>query len=433
MATKSAQTNNQNLLGCLIKPVLLVILIIGGIYYGFSYWHSVSIPDYIRSGSSFNAWAMNLTKVKGAYTPEGPVLWLFSYYRQGKGWGYEYKLDIIDPQKKVLIKRIPFNQTTSITSSSDMSDFTLLNKQMFSANPQLGFQWRNLRNGSLEGDEKSFIQKFPQLGAGIGQIQSYSSDDMIYNLTTKDGLKYLYYAQLDKITNEDEKEKIRRGFYDQDISTFKFAKLSYVWGLSGDELRKQLVLVKQYHSIFEKIYPQSLSSFADKIKEMENYNKRLEKEKEEQAQRIERYKQYGENVEAMQKRWEEELIKDKLEKEKRDAKEQQLVMHLKDRIFLKGEIIYQDSTRCLILHSSEVSKNARHFLTCVQADGKILWEIKDNPPKILATTEDIYKSNLEAIFSKDQLMIISNVYNIPGAIGLDPKTGKTLWEFMPLE
>lgn len=434
MAQNTTPTNvNVSLLGCL-RPILFVILLIAGIYYGLNYWHSISVPDYIRSSSSFNAWALNLTKIEGGYTKEGPVVWLFSYYRHGKNMGYTYQMHIIDPQKKALIKRHFFNQTSSITSTSDMSDFSLLKNQMFSANQALGIQWRNLKTGEIEGNEQSLIQKFPQLRAGIGQISRYSSNEQIYNITTKDGLKYQYFADLDKITTEEEKEKIRQDFYKQDIADFKFAKLSYAWSLSGDELRKELILVKQYHPIFEKIYPQNLSSLAENTKRQTEYAQQIEKNKKEQEERLERYKEYGvNNLDAMQKRFEEDLAKEQSEHEKRNAKEQKLVMHLKDRVFLKGEIIYQDSLYCLVLHASEVSKNARHFLTCVQADGKVLWEIKDNPPKILATTEEIYNNNMNAILNKDQLMLISNVFKDPGVVGLDLKTGKVLWEFMPLE
>jgi len=431
MQNNSKQNSPQISLSGYLKPILLLILLVGGLIYGLRYWHSKSVPDYIYYGSSFNFFAMNLTKVDFAFTDKGPVLWIYSYHRgfDKRSRYYTYQIDIINPQKQTLIKRVFLNQDNQSTSTSEIFDFKLINNQFFAFNKTLRIQWRNPYNSEIMGDEKSLIQKFQQLQAGVGEMKDNNNN--WYEITTKDGLKFLYSPEYNRLVTNEEKEAIRRNYYDKDLNlNDKNIRLQYAWALDGD-LRKQLYLVKKHELITETMYPQSLSNFAEQIKRKAEERQRKEDYRKQEALHKKGYPDLlAERIAEFEKR----QAQQNQEREARYRKDQQLVMHLKDKIFLEGEIVYQDSILCVVLHQSEIGEKARCNLTCVESNGKVRWESKEsaikilNPEKVKLTAHSIIARRQD-----EQLALVSNLSQNIGVAMLNLTNGQIMWEYLPIE
>jgi hypothetical protein len=430
MQNNSSQKNVQlSLSGCL-RPILLLILIIGAFIYGLRYWHSISEPSYIYYGSSFNPFSRNLYKLDFAFTDKGPIAWVYSYYSGGgKGSRYhQYQIDLIHPQTRQLIQRVPLDQTYSTSNSSDVFDYELINNQFFIFNKIMGVQWRNSATGALLGDEQTLLKKYPQLQAGIGEVAK--ERDKWFKITTKDGLKFSYSPDYERLLTEQDKKDMEEKFRGEKVDlSDKNVRLQYAWGLEGD-LRKELYLVKQYKLITEELYPQSILSFSEELKREAEQQQRNEEYRQREDIYYKNYpEEYAIRMEDVDKR----IAKEKLEREKRNSKNQQLINHVRGKIFLKGEVVYQDSSLCVVMHRSEVSEKVGYSLSCVEASGKIRWELKNPSIKILLPQKyEFSKHQTNAHRQGEQFVFISNAPQNIGMVMLDLKNGQVLWEYMPV-
>jgi hypothetical protein len=430
MANPSSQKNIElSLSGCL-KPILLVILLIGAVIYGLRYWHSVSEPSYIYYGGSLNPFSRNLVEVDFAFSDKGPVAWVYSYYRGGKGYRYyQYQIDLINPQTRQLIQRVPLEPINPTFSTSEVFDFKLINNQFFIFNKEMGLQWRNSTTGALVGDEQTLLKKYPQLQAGIGEVAKESND--WYKITTKDGLKFYYSPVYERLLTDQDREDMQQKMNSENADLKdKNIELKYAWGLEG-ELRKELYLVKQYKLITEQLYPQNIVSFSEQLK------RQAEKQQNEEGyrQREEAYYKQGfpeewkQKMEAFDKR----IAEENLKQEKRDFKNQQLVNHIQGKIFLKGEIVYSDSSLCVVMHRSAIGEKVGYNLSCVEANGKIRWELKNPAIRILLPqTYELSSNQMIAHRKGEQLALVSNSSQNMGMVMLDLSNGKTLWEYNPI-
>jgi hypothetical protein len=106
---------------------------------------------------------------------------------------------------------------------------------------------------------------------------------------------------------------------------------------------------------------------------------------------------------------------------------------LPDKGFIEGMIIYEDDDACVIIHQDIADKDSDRRLTCIDASGKMRWEITQEE---LFEEARVDKDNAfsSAFFMKDKFgaMVQSGVFVFKlegtGIMGFDYSTGKKLWE-----
>lgn len=427
MDNKQSKTTTIIPQGCWLS-IFLVVSVLVGIYLSLRSWSNNSIPTYVKHGQfSFNAWAKDLNKVDFAFTEQGAVVWVHSFYRSsGKNSStYYYQLDLIKPQPKSLIKKHYFTQTYSSSGSSDMANFVWTGKHFFITSQYFPLQFRSPATGEVVMDEKAFIAKFPELKAGIGEIGKENNTHYIF--TTKDGLKFHYFLTLDELLSEKEyKKRMENEPYHLPIDpNRKDKKIQYAWGLS-DKLRGEAYMVKQYETLYRPFEAYSFSTFTDKKAHWEEQKKRFEEEHK-------RITELADRVHNPTRR--EDLLKALKEREdqtfKINIREQNLVLHLPTPIFLNGEVIYGDSTLCVIKHSSEVGKQGKPLLTALSREGKVLWQ--KNDLRLFKDSKDITAYHIKVHRKEGEIAIVNTFYERMGVSLLDVATGKVKWEYIPVE
>lgn len=103
-----------------------------------------------------------------------------------------------------------------------------------------------------------------------------------------------------------------------------------------------------------------------------------------------------------------------------------------NKAYLEGLILYQDADAVIIIHQSQIGKNADRMLTCVAADGREMWTIPPEQlfPELRVTEKDAFSV---IFFIKDKLSaqrsgdVVIFKFEPAGSICFDFKTGKKLW------
>lgn len=103
-----------------------------------------------------------------------------------------------------------------------------------------------------------------------------------------------------------------------------------------------------------------------------------------------------------------------------------------NKIYLEGLILYQDADAVIIIHQSQIGKNADRMLTCVAADGREMWTIPPEQlfPELAVTEKDAFSV---IFFVKDKMSaqrsgdVVIFKFEPAGSICFDFKTGKKLW------
>jgi hypothetical protein len=413
--------------GC-IRLILLGILVIGGIYYGSKMFFTKLFPTYTATYNSFNPYITRLNDMKLAFDGDKPYLWLFTEYDRDGTYDYYY-LDIIDPTVPKRLSSTYFKESGRFVSSSDIHDFeNIQNKYFFTASKLFGIQGRKIATGEVILTEKDLIKKHQELKAGIGEIKKNSNENW-YELTTKDGLKYMLSMEDETVVPADSFEVYRQNFWQRNVdTTSKEVTLEYVWALTQKDSRRQLYQVKQYKSIYEgRVYPREIKDLQEKANREQEEGK---VNKENRTRNEEYYKRLSKEVlEQYAQRDKEYAERDRRQK----LQEQTLLMTLKDKVFLNGQLLYGNKEICLVLHNTEVSKEAANILTCINHEGKILWEIKSPALKSLQDlkTENVYQ--VKTYLHKDTFIILNNNAQKQSVVALNIKTGKKVWEFLPLQ
>jgi len=401
--------------GCL-APILLSIATFIGIYFLLNYWSNHAISQYTKVGQfTLNAWAKHVNKLDVAFTDKGAVIWINGYHlSRGKNYSiYYYQLDIIQPNPKALVKKHYFTESYTGSDSRAIANFTSVGKYLFASNRFFPIQFRDAYTGDVAITEKAFIQKFPELKTGIGEIVEDSHNS--YVITTKDGLKYHYILQYHLLFSEEAYKEAQKEAYDIPIDlSRKDRKIGYAWALS-DKLRGELYLVKQYATIFQPIHAKGINDF-----EKKSYEKHRNQYKD-------LVKNYPKALEKITKAYEEQA---KQTTNKSD-REQTLLLKVPNKVFLDGEVLYGDSTCCILKHTSEIGKGGKMLLTAVNKDGKIIWEA--NNFRIFQSNSTATSYDLKTYRQKEQIAIINNQYNNWGVALLNINTGKIIWEYLPLE
>lgn len=393
---KTPKTKASAKQGC-FSLIITIALLIGGWQLARKYLFQHSIPDYYYTGQfNINPYSVMVNQLKVGFKNDKPYIWIFSYDKNFNR-SYNYRIDIIDPIEKKLIKSVPCEQTTSITAGSQMSDFNWYNDFFFVGNELLGLESRNVDNGDIKENNETLAKKFPQLASGIGKVEKSSNCEDCVQITTKDGLQFLYFPIRNILMTESEYKKTEENFsrFNAPIdTTSKDFELQYSWGLTRKDqnIRQQLYLTKQHRYIL------SRNSGPSEISRLEEISKRIT------------------NIDSDEEQYE-------------YIRSEKLVTLIPNKIFLEGKILASDKNHCVVLHNQTIEKNAKKVITCVNNQGKILWEIVDLNFESFEKLDGQYPQ-LSGEIGKNQVVFINNTYQNRAACGLDIQTGKLLWEFI---
>ncbi len=241
---------------------------------------------------------------------------------------------------------------------------------------------------------ESFSKKFPELQSGIAEI-AYYEDPLHLDLLTKDGQKLSYYFDVDRLFENlsDYKTFLKAG-------ASEYSSYLMLEGKNSSDLRKKLYSITQQSS---SPWFQNYPALANSLNDLEHLKNTF------------------------------------------DVSE--VTSLLSGKIFLEGEIVYQNrapalggsttSHELLIAHKSEVGDNADYLLTYIVNDQE-QWTVSKSQVPILAQLNPLVNPDPflaladTPLVQKDGEVLVVTLERI-GILGLDVATGKQLWFFDPKE
>jgi hypothetical protein len=221
---------------------------------------------------------------------------------------------------------------------------------------------------SETGDEilktRSFIKQYEELNSGI---QSLSFDNRLtgFNITAKDGRKYVYKIKDDKLLSE--KKWYKEKFNSKDKKLIHYYTLMLEPHTEGRMLLYRLSVPKS--KVVERDFNDSY-------------------------------------------RWD-TFLQAFYRKSAREI--------APDRVFFRGHLLYQDKEIILIFHNIDADPNSESELTCLDINGKELWK----KPKSELFNVNI---NVPHIVGRIDNTLLYKVKS-KGVIALDYETGEELWSF----
>jgi hypothetical protein len=383
-----------------LQVIVVVILLVGvslGIpmlsFFDLALIFPGRIPSYHYSGQfGIHILSSRAEKIDVGFRGDAPFIWMASL-KNAMTRNFSGRLDVINPIEKKLVISLSDEQL----GSPAFSVRELSRCGEYFATAHGGDLQLRAADGELVENNETLAKKFPELGAGIGKAEKPFARDNYFLLTTKDGFQYWYFPQQQILLTEQQYHEKEKKVYAYDApmdTTDKDYELQYMWGLSKktDGVRQQLYLTEKYHlSLAPDFRPASLERLFNDM---------------------ERFARDAENS-VRKSRQNERLRSEKL------------VMVASD-VFLDGKILASDSRYCVVLHSQTIENGADKILSCVNREGKMLWQIV--APKF-KTFEEAGSNDLSGIVGKNAVAIVNNAYRNRAACGLDIQTGKLLWEF----
>ncbi|NOZ85149.1 MAG: hypothetical protein GXP49_02575 [Deltaproteobacteria bacterium] len=232
------------------------------------------------------------------------------------------------------------------------------------------------KTGQVIMTQNDLAKKFPELASGILRIVADVKRPPYLKIYTKDGRTLIYGLEQKKLYSD------KKDFLKSLDSQLGEIKLFVLADPSGGA-RKRLFLVtgpafKLYHASF-------MESYFAKLSLLESFY---------------------------------------------DARAEELA---RDKVFLEGWIAYQDQTIALIVHQDQVGSNSPRRITCVDAEGKVLWTLpqKDLFQGLELSANDAYSVKT---FVQDRLRVKRHdstlliVFKPKGFMGVDIRTGRILWK-----
>ena len=221
---------------------------------------------------------------------------------------------------------------------------------------------------SETGDEilnsKKFLKKYEELNSGIQKL-SFDNQLTGFEITAKDGRKYIYKIKDEKLISE-------KDWFDEKYKT------------KGEQLVFYYTLIPEPHTE-GRLLLYRLSVPKSKIRERDFNDSYM----------------WDSFLHAFYKKSAKEITP--------------------DRVFFRGHLLYQDDDIILILHNTNADPNSKFKLTCMDLKGKELWE---KPKSELFNAKLDVSHNIRRIDSTLLYKVKSK-----GVIALDYETGEELWSF----
>ncbi len=240
-------------------------------------------------------------------------------------------------------------------------------------------------------DIKNFEKSNTIFSTGISSIKHitsdywYNNDDMI-ELTTNDANKCYYNIQQDKfLYSENDFEK-----HIEDLDSFFIGQQMFVFALSSvsDHIDKRQLYIIETN---DKKGIETLKTHEGiNILDVDNFNNN---------------KKYNHC---------------------------NLIPLCSDTFFLRGNIIYIDSTMAIVHHVNSVNKNAEELISGIHKSGKQLFRIYEaDYPNLKDMKKDEHKPHNHIIKStriSNKIVLLFGKY---GALCVDVKSGKIIWKYEP--
>ncbi len=375
-----------------LKPIALVVLVLGVsaaplllLSLDTTVLFKEHIPSYYFSGQfGFHLLSSRVEKIDVGFKDDVPFVWVATW-RRAMLRNVQARLDVINPIEKKLV--VALNDEQLGSPGFSVKNFERCGEH-FAIQAGTDLQLR-AADGELREAGETLSKKFPELAAGIGKAEKRFSSENYFRITTKDGFQYWYFPHKQVLLTEEQFRQKEKKVYTDEApmdTTDKDYELRSMWGLSKtDGVRQQLYLTEKYHL---SLAPTFGAATLERLAHEAKYNV---------AKGRENARLRGEK----------------------------LVMVAAD-VFLDGKILASDSRYCLVLHSKTIEPDADKILSCVNREGKLLWQIIT--PKFKAF-EEAGAGDFSGVIHKNTVAIINNVYRNKAACGLDIQTGKLLWEF----
>ena len=384
VSSQYPQKTSRGLKGCLVIPVIIILLILLVPAYFFlispklfpnkirgSFLEAIYVPG--KDGAKGCLWIQ--TDGSFHYIQETRSPGSYSVGRKGlfcKTWTYLY-----DPVEKKVIKefKTPYDEIPPAPKMfyKDGSVW-IVSQEQGEYEPIINVY--DAGTGDIIMNTDAFIKKFPELSSGMSKL-SFFKDPIRFEIETKDGQKFIYVVDEDKMyASSKEYEEAHTVKGKEKVSIFSMGdessgarkKLYWVTGPAGELLRTTI----------------SESQLKDSSSMMFFYHS----------------------------------VAVPL-----DA----------NRVFIEGIILYQDDEAAVVLYQTQAGKKADRILTCVTSAGKELWTLpQDQLFKSMGVNED--KDPFSKIFfMKDKFSamrhgdVVIFKFIEEGMIGIDFKTGKKLW------
>lgn len=350
------------------------------------------VPTYRYRGNPLTLFGSDVEKIDVGFKNDSPFVWIAATDRRRVNRTYTYlggRIDIINPIEKTLVASLDSKEMG--IEYREVSNFGRQGKYFFI--PQENALQLRAADGELAENNETLSKKFPELAAGVGKVEKESSSGNYFRVTTKDGFQYLYFPDKQVLLTKEAFEKKRRAPTDTTDKDYEFR---YIWALSEAKgsARQQLYLVKKYD------FSLAPSGFGPVGLEM-------------LMGRMEREAKFGNVRGARNAR----------------RRDEELALTVPS-VFLDAEILASNSEHCVVLHSQTIEQNADKILTCVNREGKTLWQIVAPPFKTFEKVEKYgISSTISGALCANTLVIVNNHRENRAACALDVQTGKMLWEF----
>ncbi|HAS42743.1 MAG TPA: hypothetical protein DCS93_19840 [Microscillaceae bacterium] len=319
-------------------------------------------------------------------TKQGIVVWQVKYTKYDKRPYYRKpKLLIAQASTGKLLKEIDLPAREKVDGDRLWHKTKIINGSFYDYYKD-SFIARDILTGEITDSKALLVQKFPQIGAGIGKIQHRNNN--WFKITSKQGSEHWYNPATQKLLNNDEyrqQNQIRTPFW------------QYQWvKIENPENRNQYkFLLTQQLSRRSYRNKQGISGTSDQYLQ-NNINKGYTR------------------------------MTTKSEKA---------------NFFLKPKVIYSDSTHILFKYKTEIGKQGAFRLACIGKSGDVLWEKGfedlENPLLKNFLTQHSFKSRFaryknELGISNTRVSKVKKRYPLyKMAIGVDLNTGKVLWKHSP--
>lgn len=319
-----------------------------------------------------------VSKFKVFSGSKGPVIWMLQEQSASMNDSTHYILSIIDPPSKKHLKDIEYipamTWSDAFNSNKYIGDFYAFGDTCWIVSEQYGLTARDIYTGKIIIDAQKLCKMHTELQKGITKAE-WGYSNRYFSIMTNDGYEFIFLPDQNKIFKKDDYDENKRD--DGKMVTRNFFVLS-------DSKRPELYLSNEKTSPFatsSKLYSHLLENFDPKNRP------------------------FGMS---------DDIIS---------------ATHiLPDLIFFNGFILYSDNDKTLIAYQNTVAKDSPLHISCIGANGKIIWNIAG---KEVQAFEQEFSGNNRAIDfagSKNIIALFTD-YGDHDAIGVDWKDGKILWQF----
>ncbi len=307
---------------------------------------------------------------------KGPVIWMVKELEGSISDSVHHPLQIINPSNGQVEKEMQFipamTWEDNFNSGKYIGEIYSFGDTCWMISEHDILTARDIYSGKIIITVDQLAKLYPELSKGITKAEwGYSDHD--FTLTTNDGFEYIFNPDSKKIIKKedaekhDEKNRVTKNFF-----------------ILSDSKRPSLF------KTVEKAYPNSTSSDVFES-ELENYvpGKRPDN--------------MSDNVIS-------------------------ITQLFPDKTYFNGFIEYADNEKALVLYQNSIAKKSALHISCVNADGKELWDFSGKETKPLS---DVFSDNnrgINFVYSKTAAIVFCE-YDDHNAIAFDWNTGKVLWSF----